>query len=259
MSMDCSLLLSEIQELRKENRQMKETINQMQRTLNLILDRVSTDSMKRVVREVIQEDNTKHIIANAPFMDCRSQIVKSTGMDENDLLFLERSAGLKAKSIEFDSDVNKWSMKDSEFEACVMNKGNLAIIVEDYDGNIFGGMLYSKIHITFEQSTQKNDTWMIIDKNSFLFSLQRSWGRSHKKFPIKKGVNGKALCLHEATCGCLFHFGQYHGSFRDIEIFRKGIRKSWTGPSHYNMPNNALRPNGERFEAKRILVIQLSN
>ena len=69
----------------------------------------------------------------------------------------------KVSNILFDSDIDNWNQNTSVFDQRIINKEHIIIIIEDSNGNKFGGYVNSKID-------EVND-W-INDPKSFLFSLE---------------------------------------------------------------------------------------
>ena len=98
---------------------------------------------------------------------------------------LEAWTNKKCSEVLFDSNKDDWSKKTSVFDDKVMNKSNLVFLIEDTDNNKFGYYLSTQIQ------SNKYDTLISTDKNSFLFSL-KSNGRLNgmMKFEIKNTDGG---------------------------------------------------------------------
>ncbi|BFU24413.1 trichohyalin, putative [Entamoeba histolytica] len=161
---------------------------------------------------------------------------------------IEELTERRISNILFDSDIDDWNRNTSVFDQRIMNKEHLIIIIEDEDGNKFGGYVNSKID-------EVND--YINDSQSFVFSLE-SKGRIEgmKKFDIRQPEY--AFYLDNQTNNYLFEFG-----IDDIAIYKenkktkslckqhsfsyKGISKALCGKQ---FPNNYFTP-------KRIIVIEM--
>ncbi|GAB1225373.1 hypothetical protein ENUP19_0252G0005 [Entamoeba nuttalli] len=110
---------------------------------------------------------------------------------------IEEWTNRKVGNILFDSDIDDWNYGTSIFDQRVMNKEHIIIIIEDSEGNKFGGYVNEKI--------DKVD-YFIKDSQSHLFSLESN-GRMEemKKFDIK--YQQYAFCLLNKSHNCLFGFG----------------------------------------------------
>ena len=130
----------------------------------------------------------------------------------------------------FSSTIDDWKTETSIFDQKLLNKNNIIIIIEDTEGNKFGGYISSTI--------DKCNSY-ISDKNAFLFSLQSNERLSGmKRFEIKDSQ--KAF---------------YLGSSSDVDLFGMGsgydlcLRKENTKSQcccyqsysfYYNGSSNAL-------------------
>ncbi|BFU22652.1 trichohyalin, putative [Entamoeba histolytica] len=159
---------------------------------------------------------------------------------------IEELTEKRISNILFDSDKDDWNKDTSVFDQRIMNKEHIIIIIEDEEGNKFGGYVNSKIY--------KIDEWTN-DSKSFLFSLE-SKGRMKrmKKFDIKQSQY--AFCLYNQYDDCLFKFG--FGN--DIFVYKENdktqsyccIQRSF----EYKGIENALCGNHD-FTPKRIIVIEM--
>ena len=151
----------------------------------------------------------------------------------------------------FDSDKDNWAVGTCVFGSRVMNRSDLAFVVEDTEGNKFGEYLQSEI-------TGYGTT--IRDENAFLFSLTSN-GRMNgmMKFEIKKNCVGRAFKMWDDEDLCSFGFNssdvfvkksdrksesyvKYDRTF-DFQGINTGLTSSSTG--HTN------------FTPNRIVVIQM--
>ncbi|BFU24563.1 trichohyalin, putative [Entamoeba histolytica] len=126
-----------------------------------------------------------------------------------------------------------------------MNKEHIIIIIEDEDGNKFGGYVNEKI--------DKVDG-DINDSKSFLFSLESN-GRIEEmmKFDIIFQEDAFGLCSQSDDC--LFGFG-YYG---DIVVYKENNKtESWCEQYsfEYKGISNALCGK-HNFTPKRIIVIEM--
>ncbi|BFU25178.1 trichohyalin, putative [Entamoeba histolytica] len=163
---------------------------------------------------------------------------------------LEEWTERRINNILFDSDIDDWNKNTSVFDQRIMNKEHIIIIIEDEEGNKFGGYVNSKID-------KIND--YINDSKSFVFSLE-SKGRIEgmKKFDIKQPQN--AFYLYNQTTDCLFAFG--FGGGCDICVFKENNKtKSHCDPwsFEYKGISNALcgKLGSECFIPKRIIAIEM--
>ncbi|BFU22165.1 trichohyalin, putative [Entamoeba histolytica] len=150
----------------------------------------------------------------------------------------------RISNILFDSDIVNLNKNTSVFDQRIKNKEHIIIIIEDSEGNKFGGYVNSKI--------DKVDDY-IYDSKSFLFSLESN-GRIErmKKFDIKRPQC--AFCLFNQSDDLLFSFG-----WRDICVYKenyKTISYCYPWSFEYKGIENALCGNHD-FTPKRIIVIEM--
>ena len=131
-----------------------------------------------------------------------------------------------------------------------MNKSNLMFVIEDNDGQKFGGYINTKITCT--------GSW-INDQNAFLFSLNSN-GRINGMMKFNVSNSSTAFILYpKSSSEELFRFGK--GGFSDIRIDVKDSSNSYCYQNinnfDYNGISNALRGTSGNFTPKRITVIQM--
>ena len=80
----------------------------------------------------------------------------------NELNQLEDWTGLQCNDLLFDSNIHDWSKNNSDFSSRIKGHRNVCILIEDTNGNIFGGYCSKEIGI---------DKYHF-DSKSFVFSLQ---------------------------------------------------------------------------------------
>ncbi|BFU25665.1 predicted protein [Entamoeba histolytica] len=175
----------------------------------------------------------------------RLRIMKGMNTME-EMLQLEEWTNKKVGNILFDSDIDDWNKDTSVFGERVMNKEHVIIIIEDEDGNKFGGYVNSKI--------DKDDGW-INDSKSFVFSLD-SKGRMEgmMKFDIKQPQD--AFRLWNKSNNWLFNFGCGGGDIYLKKIYDKKDSHCKQRSFEYKGISNALCGN-ENFTPKRIIVIEM--
>ena len=165
---------------------------------------------------------------------------------------LNKWTNKKCEKIIFDSDKDDWSNTTSVFGDKVDGKSNLIFVIEDTNGNKFGG---------YTTSTVKPIDSYISDSNAFIFSL-KSNGRisGMKKFDIKSnGISTAIACDRKTNNYYLFAFG----SRTDIEIKRKGVNGSFCCQSYFNYEGvscslcSSSNSDQQYFTPKRITVIQM--
>ncbi|EMD49145.1 Hypothetical protein EHI5A_130390, partial [Entamoeba histolytica KU27] len=150
----------------------------------------------------------------------------------------------RISNILFDSDKDDWNKSTSVFEERIMNKEHIMILIEDEDGNKFGGYVNEKI--------DKVES-CITDQKSFVFSLESN-GRMKEamKFDIK--YPQYAFILLNQSYSCLFKFG-----YNDIFVYKENYKTiSYCDQQsfEYNGISNALCGK-YYFTPKRIIVIEM--
>ncbi|BFU24451.1 trichohyalin, putative [Entamoeba histolytica] len=162
-------------------------------------------------------------------------------MEEVFINQIEEWTEKRINNILFDSDKDNWNIDTSVFDQRIINKEHIIIIIEDEDGNKFGGYVNSKVD------------YFISDSQSFVFSLESN-GRMKgmKKFDIKQPQY--AFCLFNQTVNCLFAFGG-----NDIFVYKENDKTlSYCNQRsfEYKGISNALCGKGW-FTPKRIIVIEM--
>ncbi|BFU26707.1 trichohyalin, putative [Entamoeba histolytica] len=151
----------------------------------------------------------------------------------------------RINNILFDSDKDDWKINTSVFKQRVKNKENIIIIIEDEDGNKFGGYVNSKI--------DKVGNGYIYDSQSFVFSLESN-GRMKgmMKFDIEEPE--RAFILYSQSDDCLFEFG-----IDDVIVYKED-NKILSRCNHYAFEyegiENALCGK-QQFTPKRFIVIEM--
>ncbi|BFU24166.1 trichohyalin, putative [Entamoeba histolytica] len=153
-------------------------------------------------------------------------------MDAAFIKQIEEWTERRISNILFDSDNDDWNKYTSVFDQRIINKEHLIIIIEDSEGNKFGGYVNSKI-----------------DKNS------KGRMKGMKKIDIKEPEC--AFKLYNQSDDCLFLFG-----LGDFGVYKENDKiKSYCSQYsfEYKGIENALcgkqLPN--HFTPKRIIVIEM--
>ncbi|BFU20368.1 predicted protein [Entamoeba histolytica] len=175
----------------------------------------------------------------------RLRIMKGMNTME-EMLQIEEWTNRKVGNILFDSDKDDWNRNTSVFDQRIWNKEHIIIIIEDEEGNKFGGYVNSKI--------DKVDDW-INDSQSFVFSLVSN-GRMKgmMKFDIKQPQY--AFYLDNQSSDWLFEFGY---GFMVCKENNKILSHCKQNSFEYKGISNALcgKQHPKRFTPKRIIIIEM--
>ncbi|BFU23421.1 predicted protein [Entamoeba histolytica] len=198
-----------------------------------------SDYLERKKRE--EEERRKKEERKKQEQEKRLRIMKGMNTIE-EMLQLEEWTNRKVGNILFDSDKDDWKVNTSVFDQRIMNKEHIIIIIEDEEGNKFGGYVNSKI----------DKVGWINDSKSFVFSL-KSNGRMKgmMKFDIKEPQH--AFCLYNQSHKCLFEFGG------DILVCKENYKTAshcYQDSFDYKGISKALCGK-YYFTPKRIIVIEM--
>jgi hypothetical protein len=179
---------------------------------------------------------------------------KTMNLTEKEQQQLESWTSKKCTEIVFDTNRDGYPKDNTNtFEMKVKNRSNLMFIVEDTNGNKFGGYLNTKIdHVDGDYYN---------DSNAFVFTL-KSPGRNlgMRKFGISN--SSYAFYLYNQSSSYLFLFGYGY----DISIQKENNKtlsyccQSSDRSYNYEGIDNALIPNAnnqQKFTPQRITVIQM--
>ena len=133
---------------------------------------------------------------------------------------VEKLFDKKYDSTIFDSLRNEWSIGQSLFHQSILNKSNIAIIIEDREGNIFGAYIESRIEELLGFINGKLLGSSNTDRNSFIFTLHSN-GRIQQpmKFPILQSNEKWGIQLYDQNAEVLFSIGG-----GDICIFKENLK-----------------------------------
>ncbi|BFU20529.1 predicted protein [Entamoeba histolytica] len=224
---------------KEEEKKKKEEERQLEEKLRII-----QEERKKQEEEWTQEE--ERIQEEERQLEEKLRITK--GMNTKEIIKqIEEWTEKRINNILFDSDIDNWNKDTSVFDQRIKNKEHIIIIIEDEDGNKFGGYINSKI--------DKVDEWLY-DSHSFVFSLESN-GRIEgmMKFDIKEPQC--AFWLFNQSSNCLFSFG-----LSDIFVGKENKKtKSYCQQQsfEYKGIRNALcgKQYPKRFTPKRIIVIEM--
>ncbi|BFU22999.1 TLD, putative [Entamoeba histolytica] len=202
-------------------------------------ERKTTEQEKK-----IQQLEKLRIIKEERKEEERLQIMKGMNTIE-EMLQLEEWTNRKVEDILFDSDKDDWNVNTSVFDQRIWNKEHIIIIIEDEDGNKFGGYVNEKI--------DRVESY-INDSQSFVLSLESN-GRMKgmMKFDIKEPQN--AFYLWNQSHDYLFQFGYGY----DICVFKenyKTLSHCKQSSFEYEGISNALCGK-YYFKPKHFIVIEM--
>ncbi|EDR27209.1 hypothetical protein EDI_045730 [Entamoeba dispar SAW760] len=220
---------------------------------------VLSKQMDTIIAKVLEteKERTNKLISESPYRKCRYQgelnkTIKeweSRKLEVNFLLLcqikqIEEWTNRKVSNILFDSDIDDWNYNTSVFKQRIINKKHITIIIEDEDGNKFGGYVNMKID---------NVGCRINDSNAFVFSLESN-GRIQEmmKFDIKDPQY--AFGLYNQLDGGLFEFGG-----NDIYVCKENNKtKSCCKQSSFEYKGISNVLCGRQcFTPERIIVIEM--
>ncbi|BFU24939.1 trichohyalin, putative [Entamoeba histolytica] len=170
-------------------------------------------------------------------------------MEEVYIKQIEEWTERRINNILFDSDKDDWKENTTVFGERIWNKKHIIIIIEDSEGNKFGGYVNCKI--------DKVDNF-VYDSQSFLFSLESN---RMKKFDNKQ--QQYAFKLFNQFCGWLFAFGcGLIGYYDDIQVYKENNKTKSRCKQllfEYEGIENELcgKEDPKCFTPKRIIAIEM--
>ncbi|ELP86862.1 hypothetical protein EIN_044100 [Entamoeba invadens IP1] len=198
-----------------------------------LIEKKSKDAEKSKDHRNTENNNSKH--------------QKLNGLSKEEVTQLEDWTQMRIGQVVFDGEHENWSTGTSVFDAKIYHKRNLVFVIEDANGNKFGGFVKSEI-----------DTigGGIVDTGSFLFSLASN-GRFDcmQKFPISQEGASRAFWVWPANNWCLLQFG-FCGD--DISIAKKSeVLGSSCTQSAYIYPEPLSLCGNSNFDTTNITVYQM--
>ena len=123
-------------------------------------------------------------------------------------------------SVLFDSKKDSWKRGNSVFHQRVINKSDVAILIEETGGNIFGLYHQSKIEEIVDKPIRDNETIVNYDRHSYVFSLQTNNRLDEPmKFEILPVLSHRALFLYDEKADFLFGAGGV-----DIAVYKEDFK-----------------------------------
>ena len=158
-------------------------------------------SFEEKLNKAVSKDEFKTTISEFPKKNdvYEDSYDKSRKLSLSEIVQIEWWTQFSCGNVLFDSDKDDWNGTNSVFGDRIIFKSNLIFVIEDTNGNKFGGYMFSSINLY--------NSW-IKDPNSFVFSL-KSNGKFNemKKFNIKSNSQN-AFCLDRKDLNqFLFVFG----------------------------------------------------
>ncbi|BFU24873.1 predicted protein [Entamoeba histolytica] len=217
-----------------EEMNMKDKIRQLEEEIN----KVKTQFNKN------KEEWEKHY---SDYLERRKRLSITREMSTvEEIQRIEEWTERKVGNILFDSDIDDWNESTSVFGERIMNKEHLIIMIEDEEGNKFGGYVNEKIN--------KVDGY-INDSQSFVFSLKSNRRlEGMKKFDIIQPEY--AFYLYNQTSDWLFEFGFSRLDLAVGKENNKAQSHCKQSSFEYNKISNALC-GGYNYIPKRIIVIEM--
>ncbi|BFU23180.1 hypothetical protein, conserved [Entamoeba histolytica] len=151
----------------------------------------------------------------------------------------------KVGGVLFDSYVSDWNQRTSVCDKMLIGKEHILFVIEDTNGNKFGGYIDAKINVI--------GNWMK-DQKAFLFSLRSNGGLSNMmKFPLKQ--NKKTFNLGTKSDNFLFLLGDG----LDIFVYKGNNKsKSYCRQNFINCNGISNTLCGKKmFTPRRIVISQM--
>ena len=179
-------------------------------------------------------------------MEMNTKTIKTSIKDE--IKQLEEWSGTTFKEIVFDSNIHSWEERHSDFYQTVMNKEKLIIMIEDNDGNVFGGYVHSKVTHTYDLVHNEWIGEKKIDPHVFMFFL-RTGDNGKRPIKIERELNDSMFVLFDKQSRYLFSF-----CGNDIFVMKDRDSSYYNGQLSSHMFNSPTKHN---FRLKRMLVFQM--
>ena len=186
-----------------------ETIDQMIEIQTELTDWKNTIKQHQKERQKKEIENMKKIVIQQKRSNRSIQLEQLSNSHEKyeivnfeplyPYIQLQKLTEKECGEIIFYSDDDKWEKDNSVFDEILIGRRNIAIVIEDAKGNMFGGYVDGVIDKTDE---------FIDDKNSFLFSLKSTTRNEEAfKFGILPEYSSNAFKLCNKSDDFLFYFG----------------------------------------------------
>ena len=202
------------------------------------------DEQKELQNEIFEKEQQLLIESTVDVKNDKLNIIKQ----------IEEWSNSTFNKVIFDSNCCDYKVNTSTFHKHINDYDNCAFIVEDVDGNVFGGFITSTIGL--KRFDHEPIGLCIPDKNAFVFSLKTNERLSQSmKFSIKSSQMECALSVFKVDQPILFKIG---GS--DINIPKEEYKHvCWNIQQSveygtYSKVLNGKESQNERYEVKHIQV-----
>ena len=132
--------------------------------------------------------------------------IKQYDLWYNQVKQIEKWTTMKCGEIIFDSDIDDWSQYEP-FNSRVYDRNNLVFLIEDEEGQKFGGYINAKIDKTFITKNRWRYKGRIDDPNAFLFLLQSN-GSLNQMMKFDIYYKSESFILNDNYKNALFLIGQ---------------------------------------------------
>ena len=139
---------------------------------------------------------------------------------DDKIQLFEEWTGLKCDCLLFDSECCDWKLNTSTFSDHLFNQENVIILIEDSEGNEFGGYFKTKIDtLTYRENGGKHG-FQNYDENAFVFTIKSDGGLEQKeKFMIQQKDAKWSFQLYRSNQKELFSFGIF-----DINVMKEEFK-----------------------------------
>ena len=246
-------MLEEIKEEKVIMNEMRKKMIDKEKELNELIKKSKVLEMKNELNGKIETvQNNLNILQNK-HDELKNDFIYSTienirNLSITEMIQLEEWTGKKCGEILFDSDKDDWS-NNKIFNQRLINKCNILFLIEDTNGNKFGGYLNETI-------TKYGNTWNenIPDSNAFVFSL-KSKGRINGMMKFEnKNTNYSFLLFNNDSY--LMEFGTGHDIFLCNKRNKEQSHCKQSSIYEYHGIIQTLSDN-DNFTPKRFVVIQM--
>ena len=232
----------EMKERENNENKLKQTIEQLKK-INIIEKEKEIKNDKQEIQNIQKE---KEQFENEFKKYKINLYYEKYNLKKEEKIQLENWTNKKIGEIIFDSEKDDWKVNTSVFQEKIINKQKFIVLIEDTNGNKFGGYLNVKVDKFYPSC--------ISDSSSFVFSFKSN---QMKKFDISPSQS--AFYLYPKTNnGNLFGFGNGH----DLSVWvenRKSESYCYQSSYNYSREQKALCGTNypDRFTPKRFIVIQM--